>query len=52
MDIQPGAQVQVLDERDAVAVSASASTKGRVILLSAKVEVRATAPGMLATQAR
>ena len=31
-------------------LSASASTKGRVTLFSAKVEVRATAPGMLATQ--
>ena len=29
---------------------ASASTKGSVALLSAKVEVRATAPGMLVTQ--
>ena len=29
---------------------ASAMVKGRVALLSAKVEVRATAPGMLATQ--
>src|SRR4029453_8685028 len=31
-------------------LSASASAKGRVALLSAKVEVRATAPGMLVTQ--
>ena len=31
-------------------LSASASVKGRVALLRAKVEVRATAPGMLATQ--
>jgi hypothetical protein len=30
--------------------SASASAKGRVALFSAKVDVRATAPGMLATQ--
>ena len=31
-------------------LSASASMNGSVALLSAKVEVRATAPGMLATQ--
>ena len=31
-------------------LSASASTNGKVALLSAKVEVRATAPGMLVTQ--
>ena len=31
-------------------LSASASTKGKVALLRAKVEVRATPPGMLATQ--
>src|SRR5262245_22812326 len=30
--------------------SASASTNGRVTLLSANVDVRATAPGMLVTQ--
>ena len=31
-------------------LSARASTNGKVALFSAKVEVRATAPGMLVTQ--
>ncbi len=46
VDVQPVAQVHIGRQP----LSASASAKDSVALLSAKVEVRATAPGMLATQ--
>ncbi len=50
VDVEAGAQMRVLLQRAPEPLSASARPNGRVALLSAKVEVRATAPGMLATQ--
>ncbi len=50
-DIEAGAQMLVAMERALrQPCSARASTKGKVALPRAKVEVRATAPGILATQ--
>ncbi len=50
MDIEAGAQMGVLAQRLFPALVGERERERQVALLSAKVEVRATAPGMLATQ--
>ena len=50
VDVEPGAQMRSSLSACFQPLSASASANGSVALLSAKVEVRATAPGMLVTQ--
>jgi hypothetical protein len=48
--VQAGAQVRVFGRARCQPLPASASAWPMVALFSAKVDVRATAPGMLATQ--
>jgi hypothetical protein len=49
-DVEAFAQVRILLQRLAPALVGQGQGERQVTLLSAKVEVRATAPGMLATQ--
>ena len=49
-DVEPIEEMRVVQHARCGPLFASARTNGKVALLSAKVEVRATAPGMFVTQ--